>query len=61
MSTNDYLDAWMNPLPCNRQMVKLKPNEIAPDCLHYPPPTEGYRWENDEEFRKRIHLSLPQT
>ncbi len=34
-------------------MIPLKPGELAVAFCITPPP-EGYRWETDDEFRKRI-------
>jgi hypothetical protein len=38
-----------------RQMVRLAPGEKTPDSYTpYIAPPDGFRWENDDEFRKRI-------
>lgn len=36
-------------------MVRLAPGEVAPQPLTpFIAPSDGFRWETDDEFRKRI-------
>lgn len=46
---------WLDGAAFQREQVKLAPGEEAPQSLtHYVAPSDGFRWENDDEFRKRI-------
>ena len=43
----------------SRKEIPLEAGEMAPGTpADYPPPMEGFRWETDQEFRKRIMIEL---
>jgi hypothetical protein len=42
----------------SRRLVPLVPGEKQPTYALGPPPSPGFRWETDAEFRERIKKEL---